>query len=93
MMATLAMENKFHSKQTSQTLAPSRLRACLNTPERGCVVLDQPQQASIFRRVEDLVMCCGWSSTQPRSFFRQPLGPEKLRQPSHPIPASPETSA
>ena len=45
----------------------------MEIPERGCVVLDQPQQASNSRRVEGLASCCGWSSTQPRSFFRQAL--------------------
>jgi hypothetical protein len=49
------------------------LRACLKIPERGCVVFDQPQHASNSRRVEELAMRCGWSSTQPRSFFRQAL--------------------
>jgi hypothetical protein len=49
------------------------LRACLKIPERGRVVLDQPQQAPHFRRVEELGACCGWSSTQPRSFFRHAL--------------------
>ena len=50
-----------------------RLRACLKTPERGCVVLDQPQQATQFRRIGAFSACCGWSATQPRSFFRQTL--------------------
>jgi len=57
----------------------NHLRACLKIPERGCVVLDQPQQASNFRRVEALAACCGWSSTQPRSFFRQALSIHGLR--------------
>jgi hypothetical protein len=47
------------------------LRACLKIPERGYAVLDQPQQTSNFRRIEELAACCGWSSIQPRSFFRQ----------------------
>ena len=51
------------------------LRACLKTPERGCVVLDQPQQLSDLRRAGTFVPCCGWSATQPRSFFRQGLKP------------------
>jgi hypothetical protein len=49
------------------------LRACLKIPESGWVVFDQPQHASNSRRVEVLAMRCGWSSTQPRSFFRQAL--------------------
>ena len=48
------------------------LRACLKTPERGCVV-DQPQQALNFQGLELSAPCCGWSTTQPRSFFRQAL--------------------
>jgi hypothetical protein len=37
------------------------LRACLKIPERGCVVLDQPQQAQFFLGVDELAACCGWS--------------------------------
>jgi Tol biopolymer transport system component len=51
----------------------STVRACPNIPERGCVVLDQPQQASNARRIGPLAACCGWSLTQPRSFFRPAL--------------------
>jgi hypothetical protein len=53
------------------------VRAWLKSPERGCVVLDQPQPASNSRRVEELATRCGWSSTPPRSFFRQALEPRK----------------
>jgi hypothetical protein len=49
------------------------LGACLKIPERGCVVFDQPQQISIYQGVEKFAACCGWSSTQPRSIFRQAL--------------------
>jgi hypothetical protein len=49
------------------------LGACLKMLERGCVVPDQPRQASNSRRVEPFTPCCGWSSTQSRSFFRQAL--------------------
>ena len=49
------------------------LRGCLKIPERGCVVLDQPQRVTNFKRVQMGVACCGWSATQPRSFFRQAL--------------------
>ena len=42
-------------------------------PERGCVVLDQPQQRSNFRGVSQLAKRCGWSATQPRSVFKQAL--------------------
>ena len=51
----------------------NELRASLKMAERGCVVLDQPQQVSNFRGAEELAMGCGWSATQPRSFFRQAL--------------------
>ena len=47
--------------------------SCVKIPERGCVVLDQPQPATQFRRMGVFSACCGWSSTQPRSFFRQTL--------------------
>jgi len=47
------------------------LGACLKNPERGCVVLDQPQQVSNFQLNWLPTPTCGWSSTQPRSFFRQ----------------------
>ena len=51
--------------------ASATLQACLKK-ERGCVVLDQPQQATQFRRMGVFSACCGWSSTQPRSgVFRQ----------------------
>ena len=46
-------------------------RACLKTPERGCVVPDQPQQSRSFGALGCSPPCCGWSSTRPRSFFRQ----------------------
>jgi hexosaminidase len=49
------------------------ISACLKIPERGWVVRDQPQPASNFRRVDEFATCGGWSSTQPRSFFRQAL--------------------
>jgi hypothetical protein len=49
------------------------LRACLKIPERDCVIRDQPRQVLDFRRIETLATCCGWSPTQPRSFFRQAL--------------------
>ncbi len=51
----------------------TRVRACQKIAERGCVVLDQPQQTPVFLGVEEFAACCGWSSTQPRSFFRQAL--------------------
>jgi len=54
-------------------LRVSSLRVCLKTPERGCVVLDQPQQVPKFRCLAVFSPCCGWSSTQPRSIFRQAL--------------------
>jgi rhamnogalacturonan endolyase len=49
------------------------LGTCQKIPEGGCVVLDQPQHASNVRRVEEPAARCCWSSTQPRSFFKQPL--------------------
>jgi hypothetical protein len=49
------------------------LSACLKIPEGGCVVLDQPQQSPIFKRSRPCFTRCGWSATQPRSFFRQAL--------------------
>jgi hypothetical protein len=55
------------------------LRACLKTPERGCVVLDQPQQVPKFRRTGLILPCCGWSATQPRSFFRRDLSGMKKK--------------
>ena len=53
--------------------ASFRLRSRLKNPERGCVVLDQPQPASIFQPKRLPAACGGWSSTQPRSFFRPAL--------------------
>src|ERR1017187_8439883 len=64
-------------------LAPNYLRACLKTPERGCVVLDQPQQVLKFRRTGVFSPCCGWSSTKARSFFRKgPTGGNPCRNPA-----------
>ena len=57
----------------SSVSARRRLRACLKTPERGCVVLDQPQPVPQFQRTEVYPPCCGWSSTLPRSIFSQAL--------------------
>jgi hypothetical protein len=51
----------------------ANMRACLKIPERDCVVLDPSQQTSNFRRASELATCCGWSATQPRSFFGQAL--------------------
>jgi hypothetical protein len=48
-------------------------RACLKTPERGCVVLDQPQPAQKIRGLRVFSPCCGWFATQPRFIFRQAL--------------------
>lgn len=45
-------------------------RACLEVPERGRVVLDQPQHPSLPRKLETIQARCGWPATQPRSFFR-----------------------
>gem|GEM_PF-2250109 len=49
------------------------LTACLKNPERGGVVFDQPQQATDFIGFRISGACCGWSATQPRSFFSQAL--------------------
>ncbi len=48
------------------------VRACLKTPERGCVVPGQPQQASKFRGLGAFSPYCGWSATQPRSVLQKP---------------------
>jgi hypothetical protein len=61
------------NNHTSHLTPTSSLRTCLKILERGCVVLDQPQQSSNFSCVWKAVACCGWSMTQPRSFFRQAL--------------------
>jgi len=50
----------------------TRIRACLKK-ERGCVVLDQPPQVLKFQLHWLSTPPGGWSSTQPRSFFRQAL--------------------
>ena len=63
-------------------------RACLKTLERGCVVFDQPQQFPKSWRIEMFSRCCGWSSTQPRSFFRQVLEHASLLLLSLALPAT-----
>jgi len=51
-------------------------RANFKKPERGCVVLGQPQQVLIFTTVSIFDWLGvfppggGWSATQPRSIFR-----------------------
>ncbi len=49
-------------------------------PERGCVVLDQPQQTAHFWRTEQLAPHCGWSSTQLRSFSDRLQGRQENRR-------------
>ena len=64
------MENS-HSKPSN--LMQKSSRACLKITEHGCVVLDQPQRVATFIGFGFVAACCGWSSTQPRSAFRQAL--------------------
>jgi hypothetical protein len=54
------------------------VRACLKTPERGCVVLDQPQQAPKNRRPAAFSPRCDWSSTERRFFFKHALRSEEV---------------
>jgi hypothetical protein len=49
------------------------LRGCLKNPERGWVVFDQPQRIPNLPPNQLHTPPCGWSATQPRSFFRQAL--------------------
>ena len=70
------------SSSLSWSDAGQRLRAGRKIPERGCVVLDQPQRATNYLGFLVMVACCGWfrcCGTQPRSFFRPALNSKNLR--------------
>ena len=66
------------------------MSAGLKTPERGCVVLDQPQHVTNSIGFRPVVAGCGWfrcCGTQPRSVFRPALIVSRT------LPAAPDAGA
>jgi len=70
-----AAENNWPTDESNPPSLRQRAgrRGQLKTPERGGVVLDQPQPVSDLPGLDLFQACCGWSATQPRSWFRQAL--------------------
>ncbi len=69
---TTSRRDRFWSHRFS-TIYSGALRACLKIPERGCVVLDQPQHATTFRRVSDDARAAAGLRHSRVPIFRQAL--------------------